>query len=465
MAVMKAGPGPLQDLGRFLKPFASLVRRAESREALERYTTGLLADLPRKTASEMGRALPRTNGQRLQEFLTRTTWNPEAMDHLRIQHMMAHASVGEGVQVIDDTGLPKKGGHSVGVARQYSGTLGRVDNCQVLVTSHYVDRVFDWPITARLYLPDRWAHDPQRRVRAQVPQDVPFRTKGKIALELVDRGLDAGIPTRAVVADAGYGDQPVFLDGLEARRLPYLVGVASSVRFRRAEEVDDDPGAAAPPPYQGRGRPRRAQCLEDRVPSHEASELVAQLPEESWQTIAWRVGTKGALVKQASRLRVYRVGYRGAALATRGWLLGERPLPGHQGEVKYYFGWGLDDLDLEGLLELAHCRWIVERFYQDAKGELGLDDYEGHRWHGFHRHVALVMLAHCYLAVQRSYGEAGPRPPPVAPEASAAQVPAPVRGFPPSQPRQHRRTPSSRARAAVSPGHRRHQSHSEERSV
>lgn len=466
MAVMKAGPSPLEDLGRFLGPFASLVRRAESRETLERYTTGLLADLPRKTASEMGRALPGTNGQRLQEFLTRTAWDPDAMDRLRVEHMVAEASVGEGVQVLDDTGLPKKGTHSVGVARQYSGTLGRVDNCQVLVTTHYVDRVFDWPITARLYLPERWALDPERRARAQVPQDISFRTKGQIALELVDRGLDAGVSTRAVVADAGYGDQPPLLDGLEARSLPYLVGVASSVRFRRAEEVDQDPGAAAPPPpYQGRGRPRRAQRREERIPSHEAGELVEQAPEQSWQTIAWRTGTKGALVKQATRVRVYRVGRRGAPLATQGWLLGERPLPGHQGEAKYYFAWELDALDVEGLLELAHCRWIVERFYQDAKGELGLDDYEGRRWHGFHRHVALVMLAHCYLALQRSYGEAAIRPPPVAPKANADPSPALVRGFPPSRPDQYRRAPSSRDRAAVSPSHRCHPCVSYERST
>lgn len=433
MAVIKAGPGPLEDLEAFLQPFGGLVRRAENRQALERYTTGLLADLPRKTAAEMGRSLPETSGQRLQEFLTRTAWDPAEMDRLRIQHMLAHASVGEGVQVIDDTGLPKKGVHSVGVARQYSGTLGRVDNCQVLVSSHYVDRVFDWPLTARLYLPASWASDQERRARAQVPAELSFQTKGESALDLVDRGLEAGVQTSAVVADAGYGDQPPFLNGLEARQLSYLVGVASSVRFRRAEEVDGDGGAAVKPAYQGRGRPPRVQRLEDRIASHECGALLASLPEQAWVTVAWRAGTKGPLVKQAARLQVDRVGYRGSGLASRGWLVGERPLPGHQGDARYYFAWGLDHLDLDGLLELAHCRWIVERFYQDAKGELGLDDYEGRRWQGFHRHVALVMLAHCYLALQRSYDEAAARPPPPASEGSAAPQPAPVRGFPPSR--------------------------------
>jgi len=125
--VIKAGLEPLADLAVFLKPFGSLVRRAQSRHALERYTTGLLADLGRKTASDLGRAVAGTNGQRLQEFLTRTVWDADAMDRLRVQQMVAQASVGLGVQIIDDTGFAKKGTHSVGVARQYSGTLGRVD--------------------------------------------------------------------------------------------------------------------------------------------------------------------------------------------------------------------------------------------------------------------------------------------------------------------------------------------------
>jgi SRSO17 transposase len=153
MAIPKAGLKPLEDLAEFLAPFADLVRRQESRHALERYTTGLLADLPRKTASDIGRAVAGTNGQRLQEFLTATAWEAREMDRFRVERMVQRASVGQGIQIIDDTGLPKKGTHSVGVARQYSGTLGRTDNCQVLVSSHYVDRVFDWPITARLYLP------------------------------------------------------------------------------------------------------------------------------------------------------------------------------------------------------------------------------------------------------------------------------------------------------------------------
>jgi len=433
MTILKAGTAPLGDLAEFLKPFGALVRRPESRHALERYTTGLLADLRRKTASDIGRAVAGTDSQRIQEFLTRTKWNPGEMDWLRVAHMVTHASVGQGVQVVDDTGFAKKGTHSVGVSRQYSGTLGRVDNCQVLVTTHYVDRAFDWPITSRLYLPQAWTEDRERCAAARVPEEVGFQTKGEIALELIDRGIEAGVLTRAVVADAGYGDQPTFLDGLENRCLPYVVGISSSIHFRLAEEVEQDHGDDPPPPYQGVGRPRKAKTLQDRVPSRQASTILKDLPDDDWQTIAWRKASKGALVKRFARVRVHRVGRRGVVLSSTGWLIGERPVEGHQGERKYYFAWGLDRMSLEDQIELAHSRWIIERFYQDAKGELGLDDYEGRFWPGMHRHVALVMLAHCYLALRQTYGPGITE----LPQTSSRQAqgpnhpPAPTRGFPP----------------------------------
>lgn len=436
MVVIKAGPRPLADLGAFLEPFTSLVRRTQSRHALERYTTGLLADLPRKTASGLGRAVAGTNGQRLQQFLTNTVWHPGAMDRLRVQQMVAKASLGQGVQIIDDTGFAKKGTHSVGVARQYSGTLGRVDNCQVLVTSHYVDRSFDWPIAARLYLPEGWSQDEARLRRAKVPAGTTFKTKGEIALELVDAGIAAGVPTWAVVADAGYGDQPTFLEGLEGRGLPYLVGVPSSTRFRLAQEVELDSATGPTPPYRGRGRPPRPHRLEDRLPSREAGTLLEVLPDKAWSTITWREGSKGDLTKRFARVRVYRVAQRGKHLPTAGWLMGQRPLPGHQGDHKYFFAWGLDSLSLDGLVELAHCRWVIERFYQDAKGELGLDDYEGRFWAGLHRHVALVMLAHCYLALRRSGNGASTPPLQLLLTAGQRGPPAatPVAGFPPKGP-------------------------------
>lgn len=448
MPVLKAGTQPLGDLAEFLVPFAGLVRRSESRHALERYTTGLLADTADKTAAALGRVVPATNAQQLQELLTRTAWDASAMDRLRVTTMVARASVGDGVVIIDDTGFAKKGTHSVGVARQYSGTLGRVDNCQVLVTAHYVDRVFDWPITARLYLPEEWSTDAARCAVAQVPPKVRFQTKGAMALELLDLARTAGVPATTVVSDTGYGEQPTFLDGLEARDLAYVVAVPSPTRFRRAADVAADPGDV-PVPYQGHGRPRKGPTLAARLPGTAAAVLLAAVAPQAWKTVAWRTGTKGALVKQCARVRVYRTAQRGQAHASHGWLLGERPLPGHTGDAKYYYAWGLDGRTLGDLLELMHIRWVVERFYQDAKGELGLDAYEGRRWPGLHRHVALVMLAHSYLTLRQSYeGDILTPPPPPRPTAtrSRRRSPAPARGFPPSGQAQHGGAATHRAR-------------------
>ncbi|MQA91586.1 MAG: hypothetical protein GEU90_15415 [Gemmatimonas sp.] len=155
--------------------------------------------------------------------------------------------------------------------------------------------------------------------------------------------------------------------------------------------------------------------------------------------MAWREGSKGALVKEATRVRVYRSGLRGEPIPSSGWLIAERSLRGD--DLKYAFAWGLDDLELEDLIELAHVRWVVERFYQDAKGELGLDQYEGRLWLGFHRHVALVMLAHCYLTLRQAYGETAVGPP----TRHGTGKPPPARGFPPGG-SQERRQPAARSR-------------------
>jgi len=442
MSIPKTGPEPLVELEKFLEPFGRLVRRAESRHALERYATGLLSAAERKTASGLGRSLPGTNGQRLQEFLTRTAWDPREMDELRLRHMSTFAAVGDGILIVDDTGFAKKGTDSVGVARQYSGTLGRVDNCQVLVTAHYVDRVFDWPVTARLYLPESWASNRSLCRKAQVPRGTIFQTKGEIALDLIDRARKNGVPFRAVVADAGYGDQSSLLDGLVARGIPHVAGISRTTRFRLAEEVDQDPRDDPPPAYTGKGRPRKGKTIRDRVPAREASAILEGLPPQAWERTAWRDGTKGPLVKEFAKAEVFRCGYRGAPLPVRGWLLGERSCTGSRSEEdrKYFFLWGQVDRPLGEWVEMAHLRWVIERFYQDAKGELGLDHYEGRLWTGFHRHVALVMLAHSFLTLRQSYGPEilGVGETPIPPGgAGDATPPPPLRSFPPTGAQEH----------------------------
>ena len=220
--VPKASPETLPELATYLAPFAPLFRRSTSRESLERYVTGLLTDLPRKHWDTIAAAVAGTSTERLPHLLTDATWEPQALDQQRVRTLVAQ-SPPQGLLVLDDTGLPKQGRSSVGVARQYSGTLGKVANCQVVVSAHYVadeptnSAPGHWPLTAQLYLPEAWATEPARRAKVHVPTEVAFQTKPELALALIDQARAWGVPFAWVVADTGYGDNPAFLQGLEAR--------------------------------------------------------------------------------------------------------------------------------------------------------------------------------------------------------------------------------------------------------
>jgi SRSO17 transposase len=259
--VPKASPDTLPELATYLAPFAPLFRRSTSRESVERYLTGLLTDLPRKNCDAIAAAVAGTSTERLQHLLTDATWEPQTLDQQRVQTLVAQ-SPPQGLLVLDDTGLPKQGRSSVGVARQYSGTLGKVANCQVVVSAHYVadeptsPAPVHWPVTARLYLPEAWATDPARRATVHVPTEVSLQTKPALALALVEQARAWGVPFAWGVADAGYGDNPTFLQGLEARQVAYVVGVSSTFGVRLVDEVR---AATLVPPSRprGRGQPKK----------------------------------------------------------------------------------------------------------------------------------------------------------------------------------------------------------------
>jgi SRSO17 transposase len=414
LTVPKASPAPLPELASFLAPFAPLFRRSQSRESLERYITGLLTDLPRKNCDTISAAVAGTSTERLQHLLTDADWDPVLLDEQRVCFLAAH-SPADGILVLDDTSFPKKGKQSVGVQPQYCGALGKVANCQVVVSAEYVADVpaspapLHWPLTAQLFLPEPWATDQERRKRAHVPADLSFQTKPQLALQLVDRARTWEVPFRFVVADAGYGDKPTFLAGLEERQIPYVCAVERTFGVRLPAEVQEA-AKAEPVKREGRGRP----TLPRPAPLHRADAVLAALPESAWQTIAWREGTKGQLAKQFVAVRAHRAsgdpswGEHGRSVkhpqistGPEGWLVGERPLPGEEGEQKYYFALLPAETPLERLATLAHARWTIEQFYEDAKGECGLDDYQGRRWDGLHRHLALALLTYSFLALQR----------------------------------------------------------------
>jgi SRSO17 transposase len=357
-----------------------------------------------------------TSTERLQHLLTDADWDSLELDGARVRSLSAKSpQEGGGILVLDDTSFPKKGKSSVGVARQYCGALGKRANCQVVVSAHYVadepqsSRPLHWPVCAQLYLPEEWAKDRERRERAHVPEEVGFRSKPQIALSLVDLCGEWEVPFGVVVADSGYGKYPKFLEGLEERKLPYVCGVESTFGVRLPEEVRAAKEAGAPP-YRGRGQPPK----ERPAPLYPAKEVIGSLPEEAWQTVSWREGTKGTLSKQMVALRVHRATgsdrmsttHERVLTAEEGWLIAERPLQpaGDKGEeeLKYYYSSLGADVSLERLAALAKSRWAIEQFYEDAKGECGLGDFQGRRWEGLHRHLALVMVAYSFLMLESS---------------------------------------------------------------
>jgi SRSO17 transposase len=366
---VSASPAELPELKDYLGAFEVHFRRPEGAKALERYTTGLLTEVTNKNCDTLAQVVPGTSEQRLQEFLTNMQWDEEDLNRQRVQKMSAEATLGEGVLVLDDTGFPKQGKASVGVARQYSGTLGKVGNCQVAVTCCYTDAQASWPVAVRLYLPKAWVEAPERRAKARVPDEVTFQTKLEIALMLLDQARAWGVPYRCVVADAGYGDNPPCLAGLEARRERYVVGVCADFRVSRQRQT--------------------------MSPVQRADALLQRIPRAQWRTIRWRQGAKGWLRKKFVAVRCWRLCSDGPRHV--GWLLGERPTRGQPEERKYYWSNLPASTLLEELAGYAHRRYAIEQFHEEAKGELGWDQYQGRLWPGFHRHTVTVMLAYSFL--------------------------------------------------------------------
>lgn len=359
---------PIPELDEFLKDFRMHFRRCESRTAMERYLSGLLTEHPNKNCDTLASVLPGTSEQQLQGLLTQMVWDDQALNRQRIQKLCALATEGDGVLLFDDTGFAKQGLHSVGVARQYSGTLGKVANCQVTVNCHYAERTLAWPVNTRLYLPPVWGDDPDRRTAGQVPGEVVFQTKADIALRLLDEARELNVSHACVVADADYGDNPGFLNGLEARRERYVVAVRANFSVVLSRQA--------------------------KAPLRRADRVLQALPRWQWQAIRWREGSQGWLHAKFVTVRCWRVD--GDGTRHIGWLIGQRPTRG-EGDWKYFWSNFAPDTPLTAMVEYTHRRYWVEQFHEEAKGLLGWDQYQGRLWHGFHRHAVLVMLSYSFL--------------------------------------------------------------------
>ena len=297
--------------------------------------------------------------------------------------------------IVDDTGIPKKGRHSVGVARQYCGQVGKQDNCQVAVSLSVATAEASLPIAWRLYLPQEWAEDPERRGRAGVPEEVGFATKPAIALGQIEAALAAGVPRpEAVVMDAGYGADTALRDALTSLGLPYVAGVMGSAGFRPAGYVP-----LPPKPYGGQGRrPSRLRQPPGDAPTA-ARDLAFALPAAAWRTATWREGMRGRFA--AIRVRpAHRDAERGILRPVE-WLLVEWPKGGAE-PTKYSLSTLPERTPLRRLAYLAKLRWRIERDFEDLKQEVGLGHYEGRGWRGFHHHATLAIAAYGFLVAERA---------------------------------------------------------------
>jgi len=380
-------------LQEFLTTMLAGVGRAERRHHGALYVQGLLLDGARKSIEPLAGRVPGANMQALQQFVGQSPWAWEPVRRQLARRMAAELRPAA-AWIVDDTGFPKQGRHSVGVARQYSGTLGKVGNCQVAVTVHLSTATESMPLEWALYLPQAWTEDLARGRQARVPAPTRFRTKPELALELIDELLAWGLRRQPVLADAGYGNSSEFRAGLVRRGLQYMVGVESTTA------VWVQPTSAVEPRRPiAHGQPRPP---DSRTEPLALRKLAAALPLQAWRTLTWRQGSQGPQRSRFSACRVQpahgHAHYQPELESV--WLLIEWPAEAIA-PTKYWFSNLPEEVSLRRLVRLAKLRWRVEQNYQQLKEELGLDHYEGRGWHGWHHHVTLVCLAYAFLLLER----------------------------------------------------------------
>ena len=387
----------------YVDQLATALGHRDRHDPLRAYVTGLCLPGDRKSIEPMAARVDprhvRSRHQSMHHFVADAPWDAAAV--LRVARewvlapMVRHGPVA--AWIVDDTGFPKKGQHSVGVAHQYCGTLGKQANCQVAVTITLANEAVSVPAAYQLYLPEDWARDSKRRRMAKIPKTVVFQPKWQIALHQILALHAEDVPPAPVVADAGYGVATEFRDALTARGIAYLVGVREDTKVW-------PPGVTPRPPRRRclRGRPPRRLQGPARQHPVRVSTLVGQLPLSTWSTVTWREGTRGSMRSRfvALRIRPAHDRHRTEPRPVE-WVLAEWP-PGEPTPTKYYLSTLPESTPLVTLVRLAHLRWRIERDYQELKDEFGLDHFEGRGWRGFHHHGSLCIAAYAFLAAERA---------------------------------------------------------------
>jgi SRSO17 transposase len=401
---LRATEGVASRFVEYVEHLSNVIGHADRRGPLASYCSGLLLPGERKSVEPMAaRLAPDAVGakhQSLHHFVAKAPWDEAellvAVRSFVLPKMEAWAPIR--AWIVDDTGIPKKGKHSIGVARQYCGELGKQDNCQVAVTLSVASDEASLPIAVRLYLPEAWANDKERRKKAGVPTEITFQTKPQIALSQIRRAIADGVPKGTALADAGYGNDTAFRDALTEMDLPYVVGVQSSIAVWA-------PGTGPLParPWSGRGRKTKLLRRDNDAKPMKASELGLALPRKAWKTVRWREGSRGELASRfaAVWVRPSHRDYWRAEPRPEEWLLIEWP-QGEAAPTKYWLSTLPRTTPIATLVDTAKLRWRIERDFQDLKQEIGLDHYEGRGWRGFHHHAALSIAAYGFLVSERS---------------------------------------------------------------
>ena len=367
------------------------------RENAGLYVRGLIEQGGRKSLQPTLFRLeqPSARYESVQQFLADSPWDPELV--IRCCAELVTPAIGVEAWVLDDTGFPKQGKRSPGVKRQYSGTLGKIGNCQVGVSVHAVGRYGTAPLGWALYLPEDWCADAERRARAKIPESVVFKTKPSLGVELVEQAAGWQVPKAPVLGDQAYGDNTDLRTRLDQARLEYVLAVGPATKAFAPETV-----FVAPERSGGRGRPK-SRPLPDREPETIGA-LIARLGPEQAQTLSFRDGPQGTPLGSRFLFLRIRAAHNREKVTPwpprEEWLIAEWP-DGAEEPLDYWLSNLPADTEPERLARLARMRWKIELDYKQLKGELGLDHYEGRSWLGWHHHTALVTVAHGFLTLER----------------------------------------------------------------
>jgi SRSO17 transposase len=405
--VADTGPDPQTDVESkerfrdYMDCLAAILTHPAQQESMRAYCIGLLLEAERKSiepiATRLAPARVSSAHQALQHFIANARWSDEKLlarvRRYAFPAITKHAAIA--AWIIDDTGIPKKGEQSVGVAHQYCGQLGKQANCQVAVTLSIANEHTSLPIAYRLYLPADWANNPARRKAAAVPYEIPFMTKPQIALQQIRSAQASGIPCGVVMADAAYGNDTDFRDELVSLGLIYVMDVQGQTKVW-------SPGVKPLPPKPWNGKGRKPTTLRHDADHQPVSvkELAMHLPQSSYEMIEWREGTAGVLSSCFAAVRVRAAHGETHTQRAEEWLLIEWPISEKE-PTKYKLSTLPRAIHLKELVQTAHLRWRIERDFQELKGEFGLNHYEGRSWLGFHHHASMCIAAYGFLLAER----------------------------------------------------------------